>query len=148
MKYRHHASIGLLVASISTATTLAVGFEPMVFPIVFFFSLFPDLDTDSIPRRWSYRILFLILVYLGYMQLYKEAYFLSIISITPLLDKHRGWTHQIWAPIAFVIALIVFYDSFISEAKLDYWRLYLAIIIGWYTHIFLDRPIFTNCLSK
>ncbi len=140
MKYHSHAIDGLLVASILTACTLAVGFEPLVFPVVFFFSLFPDLDTDSIPRRWSYRVVFICLIYLGYFEFYKEAYFLSIIAITPLLDKHRGWTHKIWAPILFLVGLTVFYNNFIQNSDfMLYWKLYIATIIGWYVHLWVDR---------
>lgn len=148
MRFQEHLIAGTIVA---TTTTAALDFELAVFPVTLFFSLFPDLDTASIPQRWCYRAITLSLMALAYYGLYREAVALSVVAMLPLLDHHRGWTHRVWAPLAFpVIAIAVYSFVVLQVSPFDVqwerqlsqnWKLIVGVIVGWYTHLFLDRRI-------
>ncbi|MFM8454509.1 MAG: metal-dependent hydrolase [Gammaproteobacteria bacterium] len=116
------------------------------------FSLFPDLDIQSIPQRWFYRSILILLLYLGYLEAYKLALFVSIVAILPLLSGHRGWTHRLWAPLFSPIFLAILYEYFMSQSRFFYkfslqkaihsvllhkWFVFAACV-GWFTHLCLD----------
>jgi len=146
MKFKDHLAAGITAA---TVTAVALRWEPMVFPVTLFFSLFPDLDTASIPQRWCYRAITLILMALAYHGMYREAVALAVVAMLPLLDHHRGWTHQVWAPLLFpaaafaVYSFVVFHTNPLDiqwESQFNQnWKLLTGLIVGWYTHLFLDR---------
>ncbi|MGY8822841.1 MAG: metal-dependent hydrolase [Candidatus Latescibacterota bacterium] len=117
-----------------------------------FFSLFPDLDTSSVPQRWFFRFVFGFLLYLGWNERYELATIVAILSLLPLLDHHRGWTH--WKVSPLVVSVLV-------GAVYEYWRarhafvdgfswdnvhtllqghtvFLVACVVGWYTHLLLD----------
>lgn len=132
----------------AAAATAALGFELLVFPVTLFFSLFPDLDTASIPQRWSYRVIVLSLLVLAYYGRCQEAVALAILAMLPLLDHHRGWTHQIWAPLFFPVVVIAVYNFVVlhtvptvvqwDQQLYQHWKLIVGLILGWYTHLVLD----------
>ncbi len=117
-----------------------------------FFSLFPDLDTASVPQRWFFRCVFAALLYLGWNERYDLATLVAILSLLPLLDHHRGWTHWKISPLAVSILLGATYEywrarhAFIGEfswenvhALIEGHVVYLVgCIAGWYTHLLLD----------
>lgn len=123
-----------------------------IFAVTLFFSMFPDLDISSIPQRWFYRALFIILLVMAYKEFYEEATLLALISITPLLDHHRSWTHHFISALLFPVVLACLYEYLLTKAQfLDQWSfevitnhlkqniwLVVALIMGWYTHLFLD----------
>jgi len=146
MKFKEHATAGTIVAA---TTTVALGFELLVFPVTLFFSLFPDLDTSSIPQRWCYRVVTVALAFMAYHGLYQEAVTLAIVAMLPLLDHHRGWTHRLWAPIAFPAIVLATYNLIVlhvhpfdiqwEEQIIQHWKLLVGLVVGWYTHLLLDR---------
>jgi len=151
MKFKDHLAAGAIVA---TMTTAALGFEVLVFPVTLFFSLFPDLDTASIPQRWSYRAITLGLMVLAYYGLYQEAVALAVVAMLPLLDRHRGWTHRVWAPLLFPgVAIAVYSFVVLHTGPLDVqweqqftqnWKLFAGLVLGWYTHLLLDSKHFVS----
>ena len=149
MKFEGHAKYGvasLIVASL--ATSIDGVFEPLVIPVALAFSFFPDLDTNSIPQRWFYRALTVALLVLSYKGMDKHAIALAIVCISPLLHKHRGWTHELWSPfifpffIAIVFGYIVFGHTPDQIEWIDmfrnYWKYIIASIIGWTAHLIAD----------
>ena len=86
-----------------------------------FFSLFPDLDTSSVPQRWFFRIVFAALLYLGWTERYELATLVGILSLLPLLDHHRGWTHWKISPLLVSVLL---------GAAYEYWRAKHAWLSG------------------
>lgn len=117
-----------------------------------FFSLFPDLDVQSVPQKWFYRSLLIVFLYLAYLKKFKLATLFAILGILPLLSYHRGWTHQIWSMIWFPFLLAVAYEYLLSQESfwysfsidhvVEYLKTYHWLIIsttvGWATHLFLD----------
>jgi len=66
-------------------------------------AIFPDLDTESIPSRWTARagvIFFLIMAYLNkpWPPAIAGALFFLVKA-----DKHRGFTHKYWFPLGFIV---------------------------------------------
>ncbi|MEE3261503.1 MAG: hypothetical protein VX290_01565 [Candidatus Latescibacterota bacterium] len=114
-----------------------------------FFSLFPDVDTDSLPRRWFYRAVVVALVGLVWMGESRLGNWLAILAMLPLLDHHRGWTHGRWMPLlgagllglgaAFAfrtepLSVTSFYGHGGSVGVVYF----VAAVVGWYTHLLLD----------
>jgi membrane-bound metal-dependent hydrolase YbcI (DUF457 family) len=123
-----------------------------LFLITLAMALFPDLDGASIPQRWFYRGVFVCLVFLLAMRRMDLFAALTLIALTPLLHRHRGWTHSPLTPfvIACVVVMIIAYqpsqpgwwrsfsaDSVLSALR-DGWIYLLACVLGHYTHLLLD----------
>ena len=117
-----------------------------------FFSLFPDLDTASVAQRWFFRGVFCVLLYLGWTERYELATIVGLLSVLPLLDHHRGWTHWKISPFITVGLLGTSYEywrarqAFFGEFTWDnvhallegHLVFFIACIVGWYTHLLLD----------
>ncbi|NKB68814.1 MAG: hypothetical protein GKR89_17245 [Candidatus Latescibacteria bacterium] len=117
-----------------------------------FFSLFPDLDTASVPQRWFFRLVFAVLVYLGWNEYYELATLVGLLSLLPLLDHHRGWTHWKISPLLVSLLLGIVYEYWrvrtvwfgtfswenVEQLIQGHLIFLAACIIGWYTHLLLD----------
>ena len=129
--------------------------KPMPYEIValtcLFFSLFPDLDISSIPQRWFYRCLFIGLIILAFSGYWKLATYIAIVSMLPLLSKHRGWTHHPLTTFTFPLFIVLCYafvlenyqinwktSSIIIDVLQKYGWLYIASVFGWWTHLWSD----------
>ncbi len=80
----------------------------ILFGICLFASLLPDIDTKSVGQKFFYRLLFIGDIFLIAFQYYKEAAFLGLLAMLPVLGKHRGWTHTIWAAFLLPLPLLLF----------------------------------------
>lgn len=165
MNFKMHVTGGIVIGTSLATTSLLFGEQlgfpispikaTIVFGVAVFFSLFPDLDTSSIPQRWFYRAIFLVLLGLAYYRYFEIATFLAIVSISPLLDHHRGWTHHPLSLFIFPVLLAGLYDFLLAQTKTAYrWTpeniivhlqnhpwLVLACLLGWSTHLLLDLKI-------
>ncbi len=160
MNFKGHLAAGAVAGVVVAESASRLGFVPQedypvwgaVWATTFFFSLFPDLDTSSVPQRWFFRIVFGLLIYLGWTEHYELATLIGLLSIIPLLDHHRGWTHRKISPLIVPIALVATYSYWrarntwlgefswtnvwdLLEANLVFWA---ASLIGWYIHLILD----------
>ena len=119
-----------------------------------FMALFPDLDTGSTPRKHYFRWILAIFCMLYIIGDLEFLAFVAIFSVTPLLHRHRGWTHWLVTPwilsILFAFALeylrardaIFFNTSFsfsnVFEFLWERWIFPAAFVIGHWTHLALD----------
>ena len=124
----------------------------VLFVITLFMALFPDLDTASIPQRWFFRSMFIILAVLCFQGKMAVFAVLTFLTISPVLHKHRGWTH--WKIVPWLLSLylaVVFEflrsrESWFSEFSWNnvnnflatYWIYVFACVFGHYTHLVLD----------
>ena len=122
-----------------------------------FMALFPDVDTESRPRKMFHRAAFVAITILWYFNAYDLMALFALVAIAPLLHKHRGWTHARLTPWFFALIFAVAWEyarvqqgwfrSFSWENVLDFltlrWIFVAAIIAGHYTHLFLDLPVFS-----
>ena len=78
MTFKGHLSGGIVAGITLTGLAVRWGYIPgadyrvwaAVCGATVFFSLFPDLDTASVPQRWFFRGVFMALVYLGWNERY------------------------------------------------------------------------------
>ncbi len=110
--------------------------------ITLLFALFPDIDIKSKGQRIFYIIFFcvdLLLIVSGH---WREAAFLGLFAMLPLIVEHRGWTHSFWAalivPLPFLLVPIWFAKTG-WKAGLPY---YLAAVTGYLSHRFMDGIFF------
>lgn len=126
--------------SISNLTFL---FQVLIlFSITLLFSLWPDVDAKSKGQLIFYRIFLVVDVTLILMERLQEAAFLGLFAMLPLVGKHRGWTHSIWA--AFVIPSPFLWVPMLYAGKSSFSGLayYLAAVAGYLSHRFMDGIFF------
>lgn len=105
MNFVDHSRIGAISSAIiATGSLYFYQFEQAVLVgiVVYIGSLFPDLDTDSIPSRWAAR---LGLAFCCVMLYLEKPYPPAIVGGLFMLlkaDKHRGFTHKWWFPLSFI----------------------------------------------
>ena len=104
-------------------------------------SLFPDIDIKSKGQKLFYAILFLALCCFLFYQRFDLFISLSLLSIVPLLVKHRGIFHKVW----FLIFLSITTGLAIGSYHSNYssWAMSNALffLAGALSHVFLDRSI-------
>lgn len=114
----------------------------VLFGITLLFALFPDVDIKSKGQKIFYWIFLLLDLALILRGLWREAAFLGLFAMTPLISKHRGWTHSFWAalliPLPFIL-LPVWYADAAWQTGLPY---YLAAVTGNLSHRFMDGIFF------
>lgn len=110
--------------------------------VTLLFALFPDIDIKSKGQRIFYLIFFCVDLVLIVTNHWREAAFLGLFAMLPLLTEHRGWTHSFWAsliiPLPFLLVPIWFAKSG-WKAGLPY---YLAAVAGYLSHRFMDGIFF------
>ncbi|MDH4121918.1 MAG: metal-dependent hydrolase [Deltaproteobacteria bacterium] len=119
-----------------------------------FMALFPDIDTPSIPQRWFLRAMAAVLVGLAWQGRMDLFAVVTLATLAPMLDHHRGWTHSLATPWVLSAVLAVVWEYFrAKEAWLsgfswanvgrmlqDDWMYVVAAVMGHYTHLLLDLP--------
>jgi len=156
MNFKGHLTGGIITSSVVTygcyhfkpffeENNITQPQLPIILGVCLFFSLFPDLDISSTPQKWFYRIIFCVIFYLYFvLNRIHDAVFLSLISFTPLLHKHRGWTHYTISAIVLPLICIVLYhykSTSILEVSKDLILYSVACTIGWFTHLILDSKL-------
>ena len=129
-----------------TSTTITL------FLLTLVMSLFPDLDTASVPQRWFFRAAFVLLIVLLLLKQMDIFAIVTFVLLLPLLHHHRGWTHSKLTPFAISILIIAvtiylrfpllriegFSINQVVSLFQDYWIIILACVFGHYTHLLLD----------
>lgn len=143
------------------------------FTIALLFGLWPDVDIKSKSQKIFYSLLFILNLSLIFIfKRYLEAAILGLFAMLPILSKHRGWTHSritmILLPCLFlVIPLYIEYsdygiglkdlpellDSIVEHENLnETFRsgliFYVAGVIGYASHLYLDGILFRSRKSK
>ncbi len=99
-------------------------------------SFFPDLDTESTPSKWYFRLMIPIIPYLLYMEYYFGALTIVGLFLAAKVQHHRGWTHSYKVPV--LIVLVSLLPGLIPG--LDYFMPYTLVPIsfGIVTHLLPD----------
>lgn len=151
--YKGHITIGLifgllLVAGLAlTPLALAMTIEDRIVKglamlwIAVVFALFPDVDIKSKGQMLFYRIfivLDVILIAAGY---YLEAALFGFLAMLPIISKHRGWTHTIWAMIAIPAPILLVPIYLAGHYVSDGLPFYLAAEAGYFSHLVADGMV-------
>lgn len=102
-------------------------------------SLFPDTDTCSMGRRVFYLIMLGLDVVLIINGHYEWAAILGLLAILPAIGPHRGWTHAWWAGLLAPLPIIILPLIFFSTGLPVTLPFYLAGVVGYASHLALDR---------
>lgn len=111
----------------------------ILFGIALLTALWPDVDIRSKGQRLFYGVFLLVDVALIAMKLYYPSAILGILAMIPLVGKHRGWTHTIWAAVLIPSPLLIlpmYFKGTYTLAGLPY---FLAAFVGYLSHLVLDR---------
>jgi membrane-bound metal-dependent hydrolase YbcI (DUF457 family) len=119
-----------------------------LFVIAVLFGLWPDIDTNSKGQNIFFGLAFaadILLIAAGGLE---AAASLRLLAMTPIIGKHRGWTHSKWAmlvvPLPIVIVPYLYRPSVLQPALL----IYGAAVVGYFSHLLLDGLIFKHFKVK
>jgi hypothetical protein len=119
-----------------------------LFVIAVLFALWPDVDTNSKGQNIFFGIAFaadILLISAGRIE---AAAYLGLLAMTPIIGKHRGWTHSklamVLVPLPIVIVPYMYRPTALTPALL----IYGAAVIGYFSHLLLDGLIFYHFRIK
>lgn len=135
--------LGLAYSSISVGASLE---ERVVKGIVIvwlavIFALFPDIDIKSKGQLLFYRLFFLLDLLLLLGGRTQEAALLGFLALVPILSRHRGWTHTVWAMILVPLPILagpMYLAKASTTVGLPY---YLGAVAGYLSHLIADGTI-------
>jgi energy-converting hydrogenase Eha subunit A len=102
-------------------------------------ALFPDTDTDSKGQNLFYAALAVLDLALIIQRFYQWAAFLGFCSLLPAIGRHRGWTHTWWAMLIAPSPIVLLPLLLINAPVLVSLPLYAAAVLGYFSHLLLDR---------
>lgn len=105
------------------------------------FGIFPDVDTNSKAQDLFFALAFLLDIALIYFGLHIAAAYLGMIAMTPIVGKHRGWTHNKLAMILVPAPLIVVPYLSVGDVSQTALLMYGASVTGYFTHLLFDGLI-------
>ncbi|MCA9325839.1 metal-dependent hydrolase [Candidatus Saccharibacteria bacterium] len=112
------------------------------------FALWPDIDTNSKGQNIFFGIAFVADILLIVNGRLEAAAYLGLIAMTPIIGKHRGWTHtklaMILVPLPIVVIPYLYRPEVLQPAAL----LYGAAVVGYFSHLLLDGLIFKHFRIK
>ena len=176
MNFQAHLQGGLVAGSIAVGVALGTGYaewqsdawqrfldQPLdfeqpislllsLFVTAVFMALFPDLDTTSVPQRWFFRAMFVMLAILYFQKELEVFCLLAFVTLLPVMHKHRGWTHWKVTPGVVAVFLAIIWEYFrvqdtwrdrfswenVWVALHSSWAFVFACVLGHYTHLLLD----------
>ena len=112
-----------------------------LFVIAVLFGLFPDVDTNSIGENIFFGIAFVAEIILVITGKFEPAAYLGLLAMTPIVGKHRGWTHSKIAMIlvpAPILLVPYLHNHHVWTLGL---LVYGAAVIGYFSHLLLDGLI-------
>ncbi len=112
---------------------------PVYLALVLMGALFPDVDTNSKAQRWFYSIFFILDVGLILNARYEYAAFLGLFAMLPIIARHRGWTHSIWAMILIPLPIILLPYALLKTDPRPLISFYLCAVAGYGSHLAIDR---------
>lgn len=116
-------------------------FVAFLFFVAMLFGLWPDIDTNSKGQDIFFGAGFLldiVLIWQGYIE---AAAYLGLLAMTPIIGKHRGWTHSKWSmvvvPLPIVVVSYLYHGNILPAALI----IYAAAVAGYFSHLLLDGRI-------
>jgi len=132
MNFPDHSRAGLIASAMTATVGLFFGqhLEQAVLTggFVYIGSIFPDLDTESIPSRWAARIGLVFFCIMAYLDKPWPAAIAGALFFLVKADRHRGFTHKYW-----FIAVFIAYGLIYEQA------LACAFGVGLLVHFRIDR---------
>jgi uncharacterized integral membrane protein len=112
-----------------------------LYVIAVLFGLFPDVDTNSMGQNIFFGIAFIAEILLIVTGKFEPAAYLGLLAMTPIVGKHRGWTHSKIAMILVPSPILLI--PYLHNQHV--WTLgvviYGAAVVGYFSHLLLDGLI-------
>jgi len=112
-----------------------------LFVIAVLFGLWPDVDTNSMGQNIFFGLAFIadiILIATGKLE---AAAYLGLLAMTPIVGKHRGWTHSklamVLVPLPILLVPFIHNQHLLPQTLL----IYGAAVAGYFSHLLLDGLI-------
>ncbi len=112
-----------------------------LFVIAMLFGLWPDIDTNSKGQDLFFGIAFITNCILVATGRFEAAAYLGLLAMTPIIGKHRGWTHSKLAMLLIpspIILIPYLHNRYIWDTGLV---IYGAAVTGYFSHLLLDGRI-------
>jgi membrane-bound metal-dependent hydrolase YbcI (DUF457 family) len=158
--YRGHITTGVVFGGLvavglgSTSLAAAMPVEEKVVKgvvivwLAVLFSLFPDIDIKSKGQLLYYRLFFLLDLLLLVAGRFEEAALLGFLALLPIISRHRGWTHTLWAMILIPLPILAG-PMYLSKATFsDGLPYYLGAVAGYLSHLLADGMVFRRRRSR
>ncbi len=112
------------------------------------FAIWPDIDTNSKAQNLFYSIGFVLNIFLILNGLFVLSALLGLLAMTPIVGKHRGWTHSKLA--MFLVPTPILALSLISGETIGPvgWLTYTVAVAGYFSHLLLDGLIWKRIRIK
>ncbi len=112
-----------------------------LFVLAMLMALFPDIDTNSKGQDLFFGIAFAAMILLVATGRFEAASYLGLLCMTPIIGKHRGWTHNKLS--IFLVPAPIIVIPYINSAQIltTALILYGAAVVGYFSHLLLDGRI-------
>jgi len=103
------------------------------------YALWPDVDTNGVAQKLFYGVFLITDIVLILMEYYEYAAVFGLVAMLPIVGKHRGWTHSIFAMLTvpgIVLAAPMLIEKEVTWAGFPY---YVASVAGYLSHLIMDR---------
>lgn len=112
-----------------------------LFVIAVLFGLWPDVDTNSMGQNIFFGIAFVADIILVATGKFEAAAYLGLLAMTPIVGKHRGWTHSKLAMILIPLPIVLVPYLHSSRVLGISLLIYGAAVAGYFSHLLLDGLI-------
>lgn len=119
-----------------------------MYVVAMLMGLWPDIDTNSKGQDIFFGTAFLfdvLLISQGYIE--AAAYF-GLLAMTPIIGKHRGWTHNKLAMLLVPLPIVLVPYTNKSSILATYLVFYGAAVAGYFSHLLLDGKIIKQIRVK
>ncbi len=119
-----------------------------LFVVAMLFGLWPDIDTNSKAQDIFFGAAFvldILLIAFGYLE---AAAYLGLLAMTPIIGKHRGWTHKKWAMLVIPLPILLVPYLYQPDNLLPGVLFYCAAVAGYFSHLLLDGLIIKSFRIK
>lgn len=123
-------------------------FVAALFVVSMLFGLWPDIDTNSKAQDVFFGLAFASNILLLAAGRIEAAAYLGLLAMTPIVGKHRGWTHNklvmILVPAPILIVPYLYTPDYLVPGILFYG----AALSGYFSHLLLDGLIWKRFRIK
>lgn len=156
MNYPYHLAAGAIVGLSAPIIMNEIGIsipeqqQLFVFPAIVLGSIFPDIDTESIPSKIYATFALVCLTVFAIKHRPWHGVILMIPYLAAKISRHRGWTHSlkfifslILIPLIVTLLAIAFPSiGWLANLLLDYYITICCFAAGNVVHKILDMKLF------
>jgi len=101
-------------------------------------SLFPDIDVKSKGQNYFYWVVLFALIIITIQKRFELLAMVSVLSVIPMLVRHRGIFHKLWFVIALPMGLWLGTSVYFPAVTQQLFFQTLFFVVGAISHLWLD----------